>query len=219
MINSKENLKQIQKNLEVKYPIVKSPLIHRNSFQLLIATILSAQCTDNQINKVTPKLFKKFGSPEKLAEASLKDIEDIIYSTGFYKNKAKNIKECCRMLIDKYDGKVPETMEGLLTLPGVGRKTANVVLSNFFDISGIVVDTHVLRISKRLGFTESSSPEKVEKDLMDILDKKYWYEFSLRLIFFGREICTSRNPKCSSCFLKDLCVYEKESYSNFKRRL
>jgi endonuclease III len=206
MLNSKNNVKKILKVLKNLYPHVTTQLDHKTPFELLIATILSAQCTDAQVNKVTKKLFQKFDSPESFAKANLKEMETLIYSTGFYKNKSKNIKKCCQMLIEQYNEEVPETMEELIKLPGVGRKTANVVLGRFFKISGIVVDTHVIRISQRLGFTENKTPEKIEKDLMKLVDKKDWHDFALWLVFFGRETCTARKPKCSSCPLNDLCI-------------
>ncbi len=173
--------------------------------------ILSAQCTDEQVNKVTPELFKKFPTIESLANASLKEIEKEIYSTGFYKNKAKNIQSFSKILIEKYDKKVPSTMEELLRLPGIGRKTANVILQELYGIpSGIVVDTHVKRLSKVLGLTNQNQPNKIEQELMMILPKEYWIQFSLYLIFLGRTTCTARKRNCKECILKHICKSSTE---------
>jgi endonuclease-3 len=209
--DDKESLKkyveELYKKLQDKFGEVHSPLKYKEPYQFCIAVILSAQCTDEQVNKVTPELFKKFPTIESLANAPLNEIEQIIYSTGFYKNKAKNIQSFCRELLDKYNGQVPKSMEDLLKLPGVGRKTANVILQELYQIpSGIVVDTHVKRISNLLGLTKSKNPEKIEKELMEILPKKFWINFSLYLIFLGRTVCTSRRRLCNDCCLKNLCI-------------
>ena len=177
---------KIRKILRSLYPEVKPQLHFRNPFELLLATILSSQCTDKQVNRVTPKLFHQLKSPQDFARASLEEIEALIRSTGFYRNKAKNIKACCRILLETHGGRVPERLDELVDLPGVGRKTANVVLGAAFERPGIVVDTHVKRVSWRLGFTENSDPVKIEFDLMEIIPRKDWSGFSLRLIFFGR---------------------------------
>ncbi len=191
--------------LKDRYPVVKTQLVHKTPFQLLVATILSAQCTDRQVNQVTQKLFARFSDPTDLACAGLADIKKIIYSTGFYNNKAKNIKACARTLLDRHQGQVPDDLDLLVKLPGVGRKTANVVRSAAFGHQAIVVDTHVLRISRRLGLTENRDPVKVEFDLMKIIPKSFWSDLSLQFIYFGREICDAKKPLCSSCPLFDIC--------------
>lgn len=206
-MKTKKQAERICRKLSDAYPDVKTQLDHRNPFQLLIATILSAQCTDKQVNAVTPKLFGAFPTPEALAEAPASKIENLIHSTGFFRNKAKNIKSCAGALLETHEGIVPQTLEELIELPGVGRKTANVVLSAAFDQPAVVVDTHVKRISGRLGLTAHSDPTKIEFDLMEILPRSEWNGFGLRLIYFGREICTARKPKCAVCPLFDLCEY------------
>ncbi|MGB9600663.1 MAG: endonuclease III [Myxococcota bacterium] len=205
-------VKRIINYLKRKYPESKTALHSDNPFQLLIATILSAQCTDERVNKVTPALFKRFKSPDDFAKADIKEIEEYIKSTGFYHNKAKNIKECCKELIERYNGEIPEDIDKLTSLPGIGRKTANVVLGNGFGIpSGVVVDTHVLRISQRLGLSKYSDAMKVEEDLMRIVPRDYWIEFSNAMILFGRDICNARAPLCERCGLTDVCEYYKKS--------
>jgi len=198
---------KIRKILRTIYSDVKTPLIHQTPFELLVATILSAQCTDKQVNQVTPVLFKRLNTPADFAAAPLKSIETLIRPTGFFHNKAKNIKNCSRALLDQHNGLVPQTLEELVKLPGVGRKTANVVLGAVFGISGVVVDTHVARISGRLGLTENKDPVKIEFDLMEIVPKRVWNDFSLQLIFFGRETCMARKPKCPTCPLDKLCPW------------
>jgi endonuclease-3 len=198
---------KIRSFLRKIYPEVKTQLFHQNAFQLLVATILSAQCTDKQVNQVTPVLFKNLKTPADFAAASLKAIEKWIRPTGFFHNKAKNIKSCARAILDQHDGQVPRTLEELVKLPGVGRKTANVVLGAAFGIPGVVVDTHVGRISKRLGLSENKNPVKIEYDLMEIIPRHDWNDFCLRLIFFGRSICTARKPKCLKCPLNKLCPW------------
>ena len=198
---------KIRKILRTIYSDVKTPLIHQTPFELLVATILSAQCTDKQVNQVTPVLFKRLKTPADFAAAPLKSIEKLIRPTGFFHNKAKNIKNCSRALLDQHNGLVPQTLEELVKLPGVGRKTANVVLGAVFGISGVVVDTHVARISGRLGLTENKDPVKIEFDLMKIVPKRAWNDFSLQLIFFGRETCMARKPKCPTCPLDKLCPW------------
>ncbi len=197
----------IRKRLRLTYPEVTTQLHYRTSFELLVATILSAQCTDRQVNGVTRDLFKKFNTPKDFAKIPLESLEQLVRPTGFFRNKAKNIKACAQVLVGKYHGKVPETLEELVLLPGVGRKTANLVLGAAFGIPGIVVDTHVARISKRLGFTESKDPVKIERDLMKIIPKKAWSDFSLHLVYFGREFCTARKPRCKTCPLIKLCPW------------
>jgi endonuclease-3 len=204
---------KIRKILRSLYPEVKPQLHFRNPFELLLATILSSQCTDKQVNRVTPKLFHQFKSPQDFARASLEEIEALIRSTGFYRNKAKNIKACCRVLLETHCGRVPDRLDELVELPGVGRKTANVVLGAAFERPGIVVDTHVKRVSRRLGFTENSDPVKIEFDLMEIIPRKDWSDFSLRMVYFGRETCTARKPRCPACLLDPLCPYPDKTVS------
>ncbi|MBR5337580.1 MAG: endonuclease III [Lachnospiraceae bacterium] len=180
-------------------------LDHDNAWQLLVATILSAQCTDKRVNMVTKDLFKKYPTVESLAKADLKELENDIHSTGFYHNKAKNIIECANQLMDRFGGEVPTDIEDLTSLAGVGRKTANVIRGNIFRDPSVVVDTHVKRVSARLGFTKNEDPEKIEYDLMKAIPKEHWILINIQFIAFGREICTARSPKCSDCFLKEYC--------------
>ena len=198
---------KIRKILRKLYPEVSTPLRHQSPFQLLVATILSAQCTDKQVNRVTRVLFNHLKTPEDFAAASLKTIEQHIRSTGFYHNKAKNIKNCSRALLGDHNGQVPQTMAALIKLPGVGRKTANVVLGAAFNTPGMVVDTHVARISQRLGLTANKDAVKIEFDLMKIVPKRAWNDFSLQLIFFGRQTCSARKPRCPACPLAKLCPW------------
>lgn len=183
-------------------------LNHENAWQLLIAVILSAQCTDARVNIVTKDLFQKYNSLEKFANADLKELEKDIHSIGFYHNKAKNIIACTQRLLTEYGGEVPKELEELVTLAGVGRKTANVIRGNIYNEPSIVVDTHVKRISKRLGFTKEDDPVKIEFELMKVLPKTHWILYNIQIITFGRTICTARSPKCSECFLQDLCKSE-----------
>ena len=180
-------------------------LNHENPWQLLIAVILSAQCTDARVNIVTKDLFAKYDTLEKFANADLKELEMDIRPTGFFHNKAKNIIGCAKRLVEVYGGEVPSELSDLLTLPGVGRKTANVIRGNIYNEPSIVVDTHVKRISNRLGFTKEEDPEKIEYDLMRKLPKDHWILYNIQIISFGRTICFARGPKCSECFLYDLC--------------
>ncbi len=198
---------RIRRILKERYPEAVTPLFHETPFQLLVATILSAQCTDNQVNKVTRQLYKQLKTPDDFARAQIKTIEKYIRSTGFYHNKARNIKNCSQMILENHAGRVPHTLEELVKLPGVGRKTANVVLGAVFNTPGIVVDTHVGRISRRLAFTTHKDPVKIEFDLMKIIPKSDWSDFSLRLVFCGREICSARKPKCPTCPLNKLCPW------------
>ena len=192
--------------LRKAYPNVGWPLTHRNAFELVIATALSAQTTDATVNKVTPELFQLFPNPRALAEAPLAEIEQLIHTTGFYRVKAKNIQGAAKMLAERFHSKVPETIEELTQLPGVARKTANVVLGSWFGIpSGIVVDTHVLRISQRLELTEATDPIKVEQDLMKILPQDQWIQFPHEVIHHGRQICIARKPRCVDCTLELQC--------------
>jgi endonuclease-3 len=203
----KKRTDKIRKILRSIYPDVKTPLRHQTPFQLLIATILSAQCTDKQVNRVTGVLFERLKTPADFAKASLKTIEKHIHSTGFYRNKAKNIKNCSQEILDAHGGSVPQTMAELVKLPGVGRKTANVVLGSAFNTPGMVVDTHVARISGRLGLTENKDAVKIEFDLMKIVPQRAWSDFSLQLVFFGRETCSARSPKCLTCPVAKLCPW------------
>lgn len=180
-------------------------LNHQEPWQLLIAVILSAQCTDARVNLVTPELFLTYPSLDTLSKAKLQDVEQLIHSTGFYHSKAKSLIGCATMLVEKYNSILPEKMEDLLQLPGVGRKTANVILGNIYHRPSIVVDTHVMRISRRLGFTNKSDPEKIEYELMEQLPMDHWTLYNMQVITFGREICTAQRPKCNKCFLFDLC--------------
>lgn len=180
-------------------------LNNETPWQLLIAVILSAQCTDARVNIVTKDLFQKYPSLEAFANADLKELEQDIHSTGFYHNKAKNIISCARTLVEKYDGEVPRELEELTALAGVGRKTANVIRGNIYHEPSVVVDTHVKRISKKLGFTKEDDPVKIEYDLMKVLPKDHWILYNIQIITLGRSICTARNPKCTECFLSDLC--------------
>jgi endonuclease-3 len=201
-----ERVKAILEALREAYPNVVCALTHRNAFELVIATALSAQTTDVNVNKVTPTLFKLYPTPKRLAAASLPEIEEIIHSTGFYRAKAKNIQGAARILTERFKGKVPETIAELIELPGVARKTANVVLGSWFGIpEGVVVDTHVLRISKRLELTKHDQPVPVEKDLMKVIPQDRWIQFSHELIHHGRQICIARKPKCAECTLETLC--------------
>lgn len=183
----------------------KCYLNHENAWQLLIATMLSAQCTDARVNQVTEKLFQKYRSIEDFANADLKELERDIYSTGFYKNKAKNIIGCCRKLLTKFHGEVPSSIEELTSLDGVGRKTANVIRGNIFHEPSVVVDTHVKRISKKLGFTKSDDPVKIEQELMALLPKEQWILYNIQIITHGRQVCVARHPKCDICTLKEIC--------------
>ena len=207
MLQQKKRTAKIRKILKTTFPNVKTQLRHRNPFELLVATILSAQCTDKQVNGVTKDLFRQLKNPWDFAQASSETVEKLIRPTGYFRNKARNIRKCSVSLIEKYKGEVPQTLDELVELPGVGRKTANVVLGTAFGIPGIVVDTHVTRISKRLGLTKNHDPVKIEFDLMKIIPKNEWNGFCLQLIFFGRAVCKARKPACLTCPLYDLCNF------------
>ena len=194
--------------LDTCYPDAHCELDYGSDWQLLVAVILSAQCTDKRVNQVTPKLFERASSPQDFVDIPLEELEKLIYSCGFYHNKAKNIISCARTLVREYHGEVPSTLEELTSLAGVGRKTANVIRGNIYHDPSIVVDTHVKRISKRLGFTKEDDPVKVEYDLMKVLPKDHWILYNIQIITFGRNICFARGPKCSECFLQDLCKAE-----------
>lgn len=202
----KKRTAEIIKRLKKAYPDAHCALNHTTPFELLIATILSAQCTDERVNIVTADLFRKYRRPEDFVQVSQAELERDIHSTGFFRNKAKNIKAASQRLIEVYGGEIPQTMEEILTLGGVARKTGNVVLGNAFGIaSGVVVDTHVSRLSQRLGITQEKTPEKIERDLQELVPKKDWVMFSHWLIYHGRQICNARKPKCLECVLADIC--------------
>ena len=205
-LEKKERVMKIIELLEIEYPKARTALHYTSPLEILVATILSAQCTDKRVNIVTKSLFKKYRSVEDYANADLVELEEDIRSTGFYKNKAKNIKNTSQLLVEKFDSHVPRTMSELLELPGVARKTANIVLSNAYGIiEGVAVDTHVLRLAQRLGFTENKNPDKIEKDLMEIVPKSHWKRITDLLIFHGRNVCIARKPKCSLCVLNKIC--------------
>ena len=212
MARTSEKVQKILDRLDEEYGTdYKCYLNHENAWQLLIATMLSAQCTDARVNIVTEDLFKKYPSVDAFANADLKELERDIHSTGFYHNKAKNIIACANRIIDVYSGEVPFELDDLLTLAGVGRKTANVIRGNIYNIPSIVVDTHVKRISKKLGLTNETDPEKIEFELMKVLPKDHWILYNIHIITLGRTICTARNPKCEECFLKDCCEEKKNN--------
>ena len=202
----KEKVLKIIDLLEKEHPDAKIALKFSNPLELLIATILAAQCTDERVNEVTRTLFKKYRSAEDYANADLAVLEQDIKPTGYYRVKARRIKEVCKALIEKFNSEVPRSMEELTSLPGVARKTANIVLTNAYGINeGIIVDTHVLRLAKRLGLTQSKTREKIERDLMKIVPREKWGRFADLLIFHGRRVCNARKPKCDICVLRDLC--------------
>lgn len=207
---------EIIKRLRKAYPNAHCALNHTNPFELLIATILSAQCTDARVNIVTADLFRKYHGPADFLEVPQSELERDIHSTGFFRNKAKNIQAACTRIIEVYNGEIPRTMAELLTLGGVARKTANVVMGNAFGIaSGVVVDTHVSRISQLLGLSESKTAEKIEQDLADLIPRKDWVMFPHWMIYHGRQVCIARRPKCSECVLNDICPSAKlESNQN-----
>ncbi|HUY81331.1 MAG TPA: endonuclease III [Acidobacteriaceae bacterium] len=208
-------IKDLLARLQAAYPDAECALQHRNTWELLVATILSAQCTDVRVNMVTPELFRKFPTPRAMAQASLPAIETEIKSTGFYRNKAKSISGAAKRLVSEFGGKVPKTMAELLTIPGAARKTANVVLGVAYGIAeGIVVDTHVLRLSNRLDLTQSTDPKKVEQDLMQIIPPDHWIQFSHELIHHGRRVCIARKPRCADCSLESLCNAPDKTWSS-----
>ena len=202
----KERVAEVLKRLDTQYGTeYRCYLDHENPWQLLVATILSAQCTDARVNIVTKDLFVKYPDVESFASADLKELEQDIHATGFYHNKAKNIIACARRVLTEFGGEVPSSLEDLTSLAGVGRKTANVIRGNIYNEPSIVVDTHVKRISNKLGFTKEQDPEKIEYDLMDVLPKDHWILYNIHIITLGRTICTARSPKCTECFLADVC--------------
>lgn len=216
-MRKKERVLKTLDLLEKNYGPTKCYLNHDNAWQLLIATILSAQCTDERVNIVTVNLFKKYKSIKDFAEADLGEMEQDIRSTGFYHNKAKNIVACCQMLLSEYGGEVPDDIDKLTKLPGVGRKTANVIRGNIYCIPSIVVDTHVKRVSNLLGFTDCQDPVKIEFELMNLLPKKNWIAYNTQVIAHGRKICIARRPKCTECFLSELCEYRQTELKKIEK--
>jgi len=202
----KRQAAKVVRALRRNYPDAVCALNYDSAFQLLIATILSAQCTDQRVNLVTKGLFAKYATAAEMSRLSIKRLEKAVQSTGFFRNKAKNIKACCEKLVDEHDGEVPREMDPLVALPGVGRKTANVVLGTAFGLAtGVVVDTHVKRISHRLGLTENTDPVKIERDLMKLLPQKEWIDYSHMIIHHGRQVCKARKPLCDDCCMKKIC--------------
>jgi endonuclease-3 len=207
----KARVKKIIKALTGAYPDAHCTLNHKSPFELLVATVLAAQCTDKRVNMVTPALFEKYPGPKAFAEADIDELEDAIRSTGFFRNKAKSIKACAVTLVEQHGSKVPDTMEELTALAGVGRKTANVILGNAFDTPGMVVDTHVRRLSQRIGLTTNTDPDKIELDLMPTVPRKSWTLFSHMLVFHGRNVCIARAPRCPDCVISKWCDYPNKS--------
>ena len=205
LTEKKVRAKAIYRQLTKSYPNVRCELDYNSAFQLLVATVLSAQCTDKRVNQTTPALFKKYPNPKKMAKADLKDIQRLVKSTGFFRAKAKNIKALSNKIMENFDGDVPSNLEDLITLPGVGRKTANVVLGHAFGIPGITVDTHFGRLSRRFGWSKQSDPVKVEFEVGELIAEKEWTNLSQRIIWHGRRICHSRKPACGACPLAKLC--------------
>lgn len=204
--SKQQRASDVLQRLTQLYPDATCSLTYESPVQLLVATILSAQCTDERVNKVTPALFARYPDAAALAGANVEELEGLIRSTGFYRNKAKNIRGACQMIMERFEGQVPQTMEALTQLPGVARKTANVVLAHCFGINaGVTVDTHVKRLSRRLGLTVEENPVKVERELMPLLPQADWEHWSIRLIYHGRAVCKARTPNCGGCVLADLC--------------
>ncbi|MDA0285177.1 MAG: endonuclease III [Planctomycetota bacterium] len=206
LADKKKLSRRVVRALKKRYPVAECALTHNSAYQLLTATILSAQCTDERVNSVTPVLFARYPMAEALAKGKQKDVETIIHPLGFFRAKAENIRGMAKKLVDDFGGELPQTLDEMTSLPGVGRKTANVVLGTWFGIaSGVVVDTHVKRISRLLGLTDSANPEIVERQLKDVLPKSEWIQYSHRLIHHGRQICIARRPKCTECPLLPMC--------------
>jgi endonuclease-3 len=215
---NKKRVKEIIKVLSKEIPDSMIALKFSDPFELLIATILSAQCTDVKVNQVTADLFKKYRSAKDYADANMAELEEDIRPTGFYRNKAKSIQKCCQQLLARFGGKVPKTLEEMVTLPGVGRKTANVILGNAFGIPGIVVDTHVQRVSQRIGLTKNTDPVKIEFDLMEIVPKEEWTHFSNLLVWHGRRTCMARRPLCEQCPIRKWSDYGSKLLKTAKGR-
>jgi len=213
-MNEKQRMSEILDILSNEYPDVKIQLNFSNPFELLIATILSAQCTDERVNKVTPSLFEKYKKPEDYVNVPIENLEKEIFSTGYYKAKAKHIKEMSEMILKQYNGEVPSQLKELIKLPGVGRKTANVVLGHCYNVPAIVVDTHVIKISNRLGFVSTKNAEIIERKLMELIPMEKWVIFTHYFISHGRKVCTARNPKCNECVISQYCKYYLENIKN-----
>ena len=210
-----DRIAAILKGLDEAYPSVECALTHRSPWELLVATILSAQCTDVRVNLVTPELFRRFPTPAAMAKATLPQLEALIRTTGFFRNKAKSIQGAARKVVEEYGGQVPQTLAELITLPGAARKTANVVLGVCFNkAEGVVVDTHVFRIARRLNLAKGDTPQKVEQELMRILPQKRWIAFSHQLIHHGRQVCDARKPKCDRCNLEQLCHSKDKTWQS-----
>jgi endonuclease-3 len=210
-----DRIASILKVLDEAYPAVKCALAHRSPWELLVATILSAQCTDVRVNMVTPELFRRFPTPQKMAKATLPQLEALIRTTGFYHNKAKSIQGAARRIVSDFNGQVPQTIAELITIPGAARKTANVVLGVAYGkAEGVVVDTHVFRIARRLGLAKGDTPEKVEQELMRILPASRWIDFSHQIIHHGRQVCEARKPKCGRCNLEQLCNAKDKTWQS-----
>ncbi|MGH9339760.1 MAG: endonuclease III [Acidobacteriota bacterium] len=210
-------VREIVERLGAEYPDAECALKHQNPYQLLVATILSAQCTDARVNQVTPDLFRKYPDAHALAQSDEGELQEMIRTTGFFRNKARSLRGAARKMVDEFGGQVPQSMDELLQLPGVARKTANVVLGTAFGIpSGVVVDTHVKRLAGRLGLTERTDPAKIEKDLMRQLPEQEWINFSHRLIHHGRGICKAQKPQCNRCLLADLCPFYLSQFGGAK---
>lgn len=213
---NKVNAIKIIEKLKKYYPEATCSLDFKTPFQMTVAVMLSAQCTDERVNKTTPLLFEKYGTPEAMNKIELKKLEKIIHPCGFYKNKAKNIKATAEIIVNKYGGNVPNIMDELIKLPGVGRKSANVIMLEVFNSpQGIAVDTHAKRISNRLGLSKNTDPEKIEKDLIKIFPKKYFYDVNHLLVWHGRKICVARNPRCIKCPVKEWCEFSKKNQKEF----
>lgn len=206
-MNKKEKVKEILKIFDLLYPHAECSLNYLSPLQLLISTQLAAQCTDARVNIVTKDLYKKYVTAQDFANADLEILQQEIKSTGFYRNKAKNIIACCRILVEKYNGNIPDKLDEMLELPGVGRKTANLVLYEVFGIPGVIVDTHAKRLSNRIGLTKNEDPEKIEYDLQKVVPKESWADFCHKLVFHGREVCRARNPECENCKINQFCDY------------
>ncbi len=212
-----EKIGPILQLLEQYYPEAHVTLDFKNPLEMLVATVLSAQCTDVRVNLVTPALFAKYPAAADYAQAPIGELEEMIRSTGFFRNKAKSIKALCQKLVDNYNGEVPASLDELVKLPGIGRKTANVVLGNAFGIPGIFVDTHLGRVSQRLGLTTQKDPVKIEFDLMPLIPKERWVKFSHQMIWHGRQICDARKPKCSQCPLLPYCDFGQQALGGTRR--
>jgi endonuclease-3 len=210
-----DRIAAILKTLDEAYPNVECALTHRSPWELLVATILSAQCTDVRVNMVTPELFRRFPTPQAMAKATLPELEDLIRTTGFFHNKAKSIQGAARKIVDEFKGKVPQTLAELITIPGAARKTANVVLGvSFKKAEGVVVDTHVFRIARRLSLAKGDIPQKVEQELMRVIPKDRWIDFSHQIIHHGRQVCEARKPKCDRCNLEQLCHSKDKTWQS-----